>query len=222
MVNELDRKKDYGVVYARVVELYPDGAERESTKTQERKSGRITRYFFEVYPGLMPSGACLRRSACQGVFWDEALKRSQDYDFFLRVSTRLRFLFVPTTHIIKRWYPENLSSSKDPINFIEKAHILERFLFHIEGKRYVSPRSIRRKISRNYRRAAKISYALGNKETAVFLIRKAIRYYPIDTRLYIDLLKILLMTKRRRNVRNWQMPLPLPPYITATQEFRNC
>ena len=221
MVNELDRKKDYGVVYARVVELYLDGTKRESTKTQECKSGRITRYFFEVYPGLMPSGACLRRSACQGVFWDEALKRSQDYDFFLRVSTRLRFLFVPNTHIVKRWYPENLSSSKDPINFIEKAHILERFLFHIEGKRYVSPRSIRRKISRNYRRAAKISYALGNKETAVFLIRKAIRYYPIDTRLYIDLLKILLMTKRRRNVRNWRMPEPLPAYITTPQEFRD-
>lgn len=218
MVNELDTKKDYGVAYARVVKLYPDGTKKESTKTQECKSGRITRYFFEVYPGLMPSGACLRRSACQGVFWDEALRRSQDYDFFLRVSTRLRFLFVPNAHIIKRWYPENLSSSKDPINFIEKAHILERFLFHFEGKRYVSPRSISRKISRNYRRAAKISYALGNKDAAISLIEKAIRHYPIDTRLYIDLLKILLMTKRRRNVRNWQMPQPLPPYITATQE----
>ncbi len=218
MADELDTKKDYGVAYARVVELLPDGAKKESTKTQECRSGWITRYFFEVYPGLMPSGACLRRSACQGVFWDEALKRTPDYDFFLRVSTRVQFSFVPNAHIIKRWYPENLSSSKDPISFIEKAHILERFLFHLDGKRYVSPRSISRKISHNYRRAAKISCALGDKDGAISLIVKAIRRYPADVRLYIDLPKILLMTKRRSYMRNWRMPERLPPHVTVTQE----
>jgi len=222
MVNELDTKKDYGLAYARVVALYPDGTKKESTRTQQCKSGWITKYFFEVYPGLMPSGACLRRSACQGVFWDEALRRSPDYDFFLRVSTRLPFLFVPNAHIIKRWYPENLSSSKDPISFIEKAHILERFLFHLDGRRYVSPRSIRRKISRNYRKAAKILYALGNRDAAISLIEKAIRYYPMDMRLFVDLLAILLKTKNQKNVYSWQMPPPLPAFISVTQDSADC
>ena len=174
MVYELDTKRHYGIAYARVFGLYPDGSKAEQTKPPHCRSEWITKCFFEVYPGFMPSGSCLRRSACLGVSWDEALRRSPDYDFFLRVSTSVRFLYVPTAHIQKRWYPENLSSLNDPINFIEKAYILERFLSHLGGKTYVSSKSIRRKISRNYRKAAKISHALGNKNEAVSLLERAI------------------------------------------------
>lgn len=218
VVNELDAKEGYGATYARVLILYPDGTKKEMSKTEVCKSGWITKYFFETYPGLMPSATCFRKSACDGVFWDEALKRTPDYDFFLRISTKVRFLYVPDTYVTKRWLPQNLSSSKDPINYIEKAYILERFFFRLDGKKYVSLRCLNRKISRNYRKAGKISTALGNRHAALLLFKKAISYYPVDLRLYINLIKALLKNIWSETIPDWQMPEPLPPHITVPQE----
>jgi len=216
MVKELDAKEGYGATYARVLILYPDGTRKEMTKAEACKSGWITKCFFEASPVLMPSAMCFRKAVCQAVFWDEALERTADYDFFLRCSTKVQFLFVPGTCVTKRWYPENLSCQKDPISFIEKAHVLERFFFQLHGKEYVPLRSANRKISRAYRKAAKISHSLGNRDAAIFLIKKAIKFYPADTRLYSGLLKILLKTNKGSNISNWQTPEPLPPYITVT------
>lgn len=218
VVNELDAKEGYGAAYARVLTLYPDGTREEMTKTEVCKSGWITKCFFEAGPVLMPSAMCVRKAVCQDVFWDEALERAADYDFFLRCSTKVRFLFVPGTCVIKRWYPENLSSQKDPISFIEKAHVLERFFFRLDGKEYVPSRSANRKISRAYRKAAKIAHSLGNKDAAISLFKKAISYYPLDFRLYLDMLRALFLSKKKDKLPDWQMPKPLPPHITVAQK----
>jgi len=221
VVRQLDANEDYGATYTRVIELYPDGRKREMGTSEHNKSGWITKYFFDLSPCLMPSSTCFRKSVWKDVFWDEALKKCPDYDVFLRVSTRTQFLFVPDTYVIKRWYPDNLSSQKNPIGFIDKAHTLERFYFHLGGNKYVAPKMANRQISRAYRKAGKISIALGNKHAALLLFKKAISYYPADFRLYINLIQALLKNIRSGNIPDWQMPEPLPPYITVSQKVRN-
>ncbi len=216
VVRQLDTKEDYGATYTRVIELYPDGRKREMSISERYRSGWITKYFFVFGPCLMPSATCFRKSVWEGVFWDEALKRCPDYDVFLRVSTKTQFLFVPDTFIIKRSMPDSLSSLKDNIGLIDKAHTLERFCFHLGGNKYVTPKMANRKISRAYRKAGKISMALGNKHAAVLLFKKAISYYPVDLRLYINLIQALLKNIRSQNIPDWQMPEALPPYITVT------
>ncbi len=217
VVNQLDANKDYGATYTRVVDLQPDGEKRELSSSERYRSGCITKYFFDFSPCLMPSATCFRRSVWKNVFWDEHLKRSPDYDVFLRISTKTKFLFVPSVSVTKRWYAENLSSVFSPEGAIDVAHILERFYFHLGGNKYVPLRMAKRKISHRYRKAAKISYTLGNRRAAISLLKKAIRYYPLDIRLYVDLLKVLLKSKKSDTMPDWQMPEPLPQYITVTQ-----
>lgn len=219
-VGQLDANKKYGATYTRVIELHPDGSKREMSSSERYRSGWITKYFFDFSPCLMPSATCFRKSVWKDIFWDEALKRSPDYDVFLRISTKTQFLFVPNTFIIKRIMPDSLSSTADPIGIIDGVHSLERFYFHFGGNKYASRKAANRKISHRYRKAAKISQTFGNRHAAIFLFKRAIRYYPVDLRLYVNLIKALLKNIRSESIPDWQMPGPLPPYITVTQKNR--
>ncbi len=218
VVRELDRREDYGASYARVIESFPDGRKREITTPERSKSGWITKCFYDSSPCLMPSATCFRRSVWKGVFWDEALKRGPDYDVFLRVSLKTQFLFIPDAYVIKRWHPENLSSSEDPIGQIDKAHALERFYFHLGGDRCVTHRAANRKLSHVYRKAGKISMALGGKRAAVSFFKKAIRYHPADLRLYVNLIQSLLKNMPTESAPHWEIPEPLAPYIAVTRK----
>ena len=125
----------------------------------------------------MPSATCFLRSVWEDVYWDESLLRSPDYDVFLRISTRTKFLFVPETHIIKRSEPDSLSSLINPVGVIDGAHTLERFYFFLGGDKYISSTKARLKISHRYRKAGKLAYKQHNYYMARKLFKKAISYY---------------------------------------------
>ena len=218
MVRQLDANEDYGAVYTRIISLHSDGRREELSKPEHYRSGWITKYFFDSMAYLAPLATCFRKFVCEDIFWDEALRRDEDYDFFLRISTKTQFLFVPDAYAIKRAHAGSFSSEVTPIGAIDGAHILERFYFHFGGDKYVSLRAARRKISHRYRKAAKIARALGNRDAAILLFKKAMSYYPTDIRLYLDLLRASLKSKQSDTLHDWQMPEPLPPYITVKQK----
>jgi glycosyltransferase involved in cell wall biosynthesis len=218
MLKNFDLRSDYGAAYTRVVELYPDDKQRELSSPERNRSGPITQHLFGLGPCLMPSATCSRRSVWAGVWWDEALKRSNDFDVLLRISARTQFLFVPETYVLKRWFPENLSSSKDPINFIEKARVLERFYDDFDGSKHVSRRAAFHRISHTYRKAGEICYSLGDKEAALMFFSKAVKYYALDVRLYVNLLRALLAKSDLSLGHQWEMPKPLSPEITVGPE----
>ena len=215
VINQLESNKDYGATYTRVIEQHPDGTKRELSTTDRYVSGWITKYYFSSSPCLMPSATCFRKTVWEDFFWDEAIKRSPDYDVFLRISTKTQFLFVPDTYVIKRSMPDSLSSELNPIGPIDGALTLERFYFILEGNKYVSLRLAQRKISQRYRKAAKIASSLGNIKPAILLFKKAIKYNPLDLRLYVNLIKLLLKSRKNERIADWQIPNPFPPYITA-------
>lgn len=215
MLKHLETNGDYGAAYTRVIELAPDGQKKELSTPERYRSGWITKYYFDISPCLMPSATCFRKSTWKDFFWDEALKRSPDYDVFLRMSTRTQFLFVPDTFAIKRSQPDSLSSKFNPVGPIDGAQVLERFYFHLGGDKYVSLKLAKRKISHRYRKAAKVANALKNRQITIELFKKAIRYKPLDSRLYTDILTVLLKSRKNETPPDWQMPEPLPPYITA-------
>jgi len=218
MLKHLETNGDYGAVYTRVIVLTPDGQKRELSTPERYRSGWITKYYFDASPCLMPSATCFRKSTWEDIFWDEALKRSPDYDVFLRISTKTQFLFVPDTFVIKRSQPDSLSSTFNPVGPIDGAQVLERFYFHLGGDKHVSLKLAKRKISHRYRKAAKVADALKNRQIAIELFKKAIRYKPLDGRLYTDMLTVLLKSRKSETTPDWQMPEPLPPYITAFGE----
>ncbi len=216
IATQLRANAEYGVAYGRVVKLSSDGTRKQLSTLKRCRSGWITKYFFSGgIPCLVPSALLFRRSAWDGIFWDEAISRGTDFDVFLRLSTKARFLYVPDAFIIKRALPDSLSGIQDPIGFVYSALALERFYFQLGGRDYISRIAAQRKISHVYRKVAGISYRLGDKQTAVSFLHKAIRWYPLDARLYYGLIKAVLGNNGNA-APTWEIPKALPPYITVS------
>lgn len=219
LIKKLEENEDFGVAYTHIVVLGEDGEKREIGSTKRFKSGYLTSDFFNSSPCILPSVAFLRAAVCKDVFWDEALKRGyEDHDFFLRVSMKAKFLFVPDTYMIKRHYEYRFDNMTNRDSLINAARSLERFYFHLGGDKYVTEKIARRKISHRYRKAAKPYLALQNRRAALLLTKRAISCYPLDLRLYADLLRALFLSKKNDKLPDWQMPEPLPPGITVTRK----
>ncbi|MCX5634506.1 MAG: hypothetical protein NTW55_01495, partial [Planctomycetota bacterium] len=210
--------KDYGAVYGRAICIRPNGEKKEFGSPKRNVSGWITKSYFSYKPFLIPSVVSLRKDSCKGIFWDEKMRRISDYDYFLRISTKIQFLFVPDAQIIKRQLSDSLSSVKNPLGAINAALALDRFYFHLGGDEYVPLYLAKRKISHRYRKAGKVCQANGNKSTAILLFKRAISYNPFDPRLYWDMVKVLILSGKNDNLPDWQMPEPLPDEITVNGE----
>jgi glycosyltransferase involved in cell wall biosynthesis len=219
LMNQLKANWQYGAAYTRVIELEPDGTKKELSVPEYCRSGWITPLFFGRMPCLMPSAILFRRSVWNGIFWDEAIKKGTDYDVFLRISTRIQFLFVPDTFILKRSMPDSLSNRPDPLGPVYKALTLERFYLSLDGHEYISLKAARRKISHEYRKSAIISHRLGNKRAALHFLKRAIQWRPWDIRLYTELLKIA-WGGTNQAAEPWHMTEKLPPYITVSCKTR--
>ena len=175
-------------------------------------SGWITKELF-LRKSLCPvhtSGSCLRKDALEGFCFDESLVNAADTDAWLRLSTKIKFLFVPEvsfTYRVEHGVAQRVEFSRQNAN---KIRFLERFYFRLGGDKLISINRARRKISHAYRSVGKTHYQMKNRTAAIFLFKRAIQYWPYDIRLYLDLLKALLLSKKGDNLPNWRMPEPLP------------
>ena len=72
------------------------------------------------------------------------------------------------------------------------------------------PRAIaKRKISHACRKVAEAKRLEGSLYAALCLYKRAIRYWPFDLRLYLGLVRSLLLIKKNDQNPNWKMPEPL-------------
>jgi len=211
IVGQLDENKDYTAAYTRVICIQQDGTKADMSNGKRYKSGWMTKAFFTTSPSLFPSAICFHKSVWKDIFWDEQLIGGEDYDIFVRISTKTKFLFVPGTSIIKRWQPDNLSSASIPICTVHGAQTLERFYFTLGGDKFISRKTAMRKISHRYRKAAREFRKSGNRRAAILLAKKAIQLYPLDFRLYADLATAYLLSKKGDSLPNWQLPVISPP-----------
>ena len=222
IIDQLDNNKDYNAAYTRVICIQQDGTKADMSVDKRYKSGCMTRDFFATSPCLFPSAICFHKSVWENIFWDEQLIGVEDYDIFVRISTKTKFLFVPDTSIIKRWQPNNLSSEPTPIGTVYGGQILERFYFNLGGDKFVSRKIATRKISHRYRKASKIFRKSGNRRAAVLLAKRAIYHYPLDLRLYGDLLRAYLLNPQKDSLPDWQIPVISSPVRSSYDNIPAC
>lgn len=216
MVKHLDENPDYGLAYTHITVQFPDGRKRELGSSDRFKSGWLTKDFFYSSPCMLPSATCFRALICKDIVWDEQLKSaSEDYDVFLRISTKTKFLFVPDTYVIKR--EQTPPPYRSQANLIHGARSLERFYYHFGGDKYVTEKVARCKISSRFRKTGRINEKSRNRCAAILLFKKALSYRWFDARLYIDLLRVWCQSKKHDKQPDWQMPEPLPSEITVTE-----
>ncbi len=208
MVSHLENNGEFGAAYSPITAVYPDGRKVESYKRPEGKSGQITLDLFGR-GFIWPSAAVIRKSVLKDFYFDEALRRSyEDGDYFLRLSTRCTFLFVEGVEAIKREHAENFSARVGILP--TRILVLERFYFKLGGDQLIPARTARRKLSHASRSVAEAYRRQARRSAAITLYRCAIRYRPVDLRLYLGLFKTLLLSKKNDPHPDWQMPEPLP------------
>jgi len=209
MLQKLQRNPDYGAAYCLRTLLYPDGRKAESYYRQYCKSGWITQDLFRK-TFIQTSSLCFRKPALKDFFFDELLSNAEDTDAWLRLSTRVKFLFVPEIQTIYRRQHNICPRTKFSSENCNHILVLERFYYRLGGNRLAKRKVALRKLSHAYRSIAKKQYKKGCRAASIFLYKRAIRYWPLDIRLYRDLLRALLLNKKEDKMPNWRMPEPLP------------
>jgi len=220
MTEHLDENPDFGLAYTATTLRFPDGKEVPDD-IRRCPSGRITTHLFK-HSTIWPMAVVMRRSGLQNFWFDEALKVCDDNDAFLRLSVRTKFMFVPGVWVMRNWSRDSHSVAA----YLEgpRARILslERFYNRLGGNKLVSALVAKRKLGNCYRRAGIRHSKEGYHKAAVVLLRRAIRYKPTDARLYIDMARAVLLSKRKDRCTDWQMPEPLgPPYSTFSSLNEN-
>ncbi len=211
MVPVMEAQPQYSAFYGRRIVLSPDGTLKEDVLSNPPRSGRITRELF-LHKSLAPvhtSGTGFRTKDIEGVPYDEHLRNSADFDYWLRLSVKIQFLFVPQAAFVYRAQHNvnpRTSFSRENGNRIR---ILERFYFHLEGRRFVSPMQAYRKISHSYCSVGRTHLDRKNRDIALFMMKHAIRYWPLDFRLYYYWIKAFLLNKKEDAAGDWEMPPPL-------------
>lgn len=209
MLNHLESNPEYGCVYCPITVVYPDGTRKASYKTEHCKSGWITKELFKN-SFIWIQAALFRKSVLENLVFDESMKNGADTDALLRLSTKTEFLFVTDVEAIFR-AEHGVTSRKDQSSLnCNRIRILERFYCHLGGDKLVPPAEAKRKLSHAYRSVAKNYYQNESRSAAVFLYKQAICYWPLDIRLYLGLLRSLLISKGRDKQPDWQMPGHLP------------
>jgi glycosyltransferase involved in cell wall biosynthesis len=211
MVPVMEAHLEYSAFYGKRIVLFPDGTLKEDVLVQSPRCGKITRELF-LHKSLAPvhtSGTGFRRSDLEGVRYDERLRNSADFDYWLRLSVKIQFLFVPQAAFVYRaqhTVNPRTSFSRENGNRIR---ILERFFFELDGRRFISPMQAYRKISHSYCSVGKTHLDRKNRAIALFMMKHAIGYWPLDFRLYYYWIKALLVSKKEDALQEWEMPPPL-------------
>lgn len=212
MVSHLENNSEFGAVYSPITVHFPDGSKIKSYRMPRGKSGWITSDLFKR-SFIWNSATVIRRSVLENFRFDESLRRGcEDRDYFLRLSTRTQFLFVADVEAIRREHKENLS--KKVYHLPTRILVLERFYFRLGGDKIVPTSIARHRIGHACRKVAETHRRQTNRSAAITLYKRAIRYWPVDLRLYLGLARALLLNKKNDPNPGWQMPGPLPEIQT--------
>ena len=207
MVSHLENNTEFGAAYSPITVVYPDGRKVKSYKRPEGKSGWITLDLFRN-SFVWTSATVIRKSVLKKFYFDESLRRSyEDGDFFLRLSTWCRFLFVGDVEAIRTEHTENFSAKVGILP--TRILVLERFYFRLGGDKLMPARIARRKLSHASRKVAEAYRRQKKRSAAITLYRRAIKYWPIDLRLYLGLCETLLLKKKNDTNPDWLIPEPL-------------
>jgi glycosyltransferase involved in cell wall biosynthesis len=206
----------FGCAYCNRKEVYLDGTIEDAFGPERFLSGDLAINYFTKVPGVHPSASLFHKTAWENMWWDEKLKTFNDIDMFLRLSMKIRFLFVSKTYTIRNYTKNSLIYQKDRNKSANSILVYERFYHCLGGDRLIPRRIAHKKISREYRGLARQYAKDGYRAAAMKLIRKAIAYYPSDWHYYREYIKYFLLSKAMDPEPGWQMPAPLPTEITVS------
>lgn len=207
MLTSLDEAPQYGLAYTTMEQRYHDGRIVRDHRSEYCRSGWVTVALYQKF-FVTCQGSVIRRVALGNLRFDEENYQTiDDMDFFLRLSTIARFLFVPGGGVIRRIQPDSLSQEggRNKVD-VECIRVLERFYYELGGKGLLADRMARRRLSRAYRRTGYQYCRIGARKAAMWCLVRARKYYGMNLRVYRDLLRAWLIPRQEDTMPDWCEP----------------
>ncbi|MFH1369907.1 MAG: glycosyltransferase [Planctomycetota bacterium] len=174
MVMAAESESEPVVVYGPYIRIDEHGNVTGRCKRKLR-TGFITRYLFEdilVHSCGSMFPARLLRS--EGGF-DTSLPVCSDYDLWLRLSTKYRFIALKEPTFKRRRHSANFSVAS-AVNRIKELDVLRCFYYEKGGSSAVPRRVAMRRLSREAYRVAKCAVAEGNSRIAREYLHKSLEF----------------------------------------------
>jgi glycosyltransferase involved in cell wall biosynthesis len=176
MINVMEAEGGETIVYGPYIRIDENGQVYGRYKNRQY-SGYITKYLFQnifVYScGSMFSKKVLETA---GGF-DKSLPTCSDYDLWLRLSLKYRFIALAEPTFKRRRHTKNLSAISSENRMIE-LKVLERFYYERGGDSVVPKRIAMRRLSREEYRVAVAAIKEGKLQVAREYLKKSFRHRP--------------------------------------------
>lgn len=210
MISALEKEKDYGVAYTTIINKYPNGRTIERRREKHCVSGFIAPKLFEIF-FVHPQASVVRRKTLDDLRFDEGLKLGEDGDFFLRLSLKTKFLFIPSNQVVRRVQTDSLSqrAGKNKVD-LSRLRVLERFCEDFGGKELVSKRTANIRFCKAYREAGTKYYEVNARKAALYMYKRALRFDKLSIRNYRNFIKAFMLSKGLDTMPDWHFPNPLP------------
>jgi glycosyltransferase involved in cell wall biosynthesis len=201
MVRIMEAENGDVIVYGSYFRIDRDGKINGRCK-RKLYSGIITRHLFETILvhacGSMFPTRVLRESPA----FDNSLNICSDYDLWLRLSMKYRFIALPEPTFKRRRHSTNLSKASLG-NCLIEFQVVNRF-YHNNGGKQLIPKEVAAKVlSRKKCRAGRYAVKEGLYDQACKLLGESFQEYPnLKSAIYLVRAKIVRRLAASRSVEN--------------------
>ncbi len=145
-------------------------------RTKGCVAGRITARLFQSSFVHVPTVVMRRETFDAFGGFKPSLPVCEDYDLWLRISTRHEFGLVPEPLALRRLHPERLSKSSMRRNLAIKAHVLEQFMDSDDAQGLLDAEAARSRLARVLHAAARAAFRDRHLRLAREMIARARSY----------------------------------------------
>ncbi|SFM69731.1 glycosyltransferase [Marinobacter pelagius] len=163
-----------------------------SCQNMKRYSGRITPYLLADNSVSITTALVRRRCFEEMGGFDTSVGVADDYELWLRFSTRYRFHYEPGIVASYRVMPDQISSDKRK-RFAANEAIIQKFLEKHGGA--LSTGELRWGLARFYCRKARYFASVGERGEAVGALARALSKAPLDAVVWRALFRVMVPRK---------------------------
>ncbi|MBW7991965.1 MAG: glycosyltransferase [Planctomycetes bacterium] len=176
LVKVMETEADDVVAYGSYVRIDQDGNVYGKCK-RKLFSGNITKHLFQTIIVHSCGSMFPRKILKDGVTFDTSLHVCSDYDLWLSLSMKYRFVALPKPTFKRRRHSDNLSTVSFE-NCLTEFKVLERFYYDKDGNKVIPPKIALKVLSKGGLKTGRCAFREGSYGQATKLLGQSFRRHP--------------------------------------------
>jgi glycosyltransferase involved in cell wall biosynthesis len=176
LVKVVEAEAEDVIAYGSYIRINQDGYVYGKCK-RKLYSGDITKHLFQTIIVHSCGSIFPRKILKDAVAFDTSLNVCSDYDIWLSLSTKYRFIALPNPTFMRRRHSGNLSTVSFR-NCLTEFKVLERFYYEKGGNKVVPPKIALKVLSKGGFKTGRCAFREGSYGQATKLLGQSFRRHP--------------------------------------------